>query len=415
MSLLVGVILARTLAPDGFGHYALVVSTAGLLAIVGSMGLGGATIYWMNKRNMSPGAASTLVIRSSATLGLLLGIGFLLLLQYEQYFGDLSTSVIIASSVSLLGQIMLTACTGIFIARMQIYRYIAINLMPVAVILCGLLAAAFLNILDLQTALIITAFGQVGGVMVLLWFVRNDYDHRREFRLEELIPLLRYGAVMNLAYFFYMFGMDGGVILLRMFSDEFSELGYFRSALRLAAIVVMITSAVGPLLFSKYAATSEDVRSRNVERTSRVYWLAILLIVAALGLMSSPVISLLYGDQFGPAVPVLQVMLLGIAARALTSPMLEMYYSSGSPRFSVMVLGINLILMSLLMGLLIPKHGAFGAGVAFAIGNVGGLALAYAIAHWRYGVRLGRCFLITAGDFSFILANLRRSQHRPAA
>lgn len=415
MSMLVGVILARTLSPDGFGHYALVVSAAGLLSIVGSMGLSGASIYWMKKRGMSAGAASTLVIRSSATSGLLLGLGFLAVLQYDQYFGDLSTAMILASGLTLVGQIIVTASTGVFIARMQLYRYIAVNFTPVAIMLCGLATAAFLEILDLQSALVITASGQVGGVILLMWLVRGDYDGDRAFRFEELAPLLRYGAMMNLAHFLYMFGMDGGVVLLRLFSDEFSEIGYFRGALRVAAIVVMITNAVGPMLFSKYASTKEDARSRNVERTSRVYWLGILGVVAAMALAAGPLIGLLFGAQFAPAVPVLQVMLVGIAARALTSPMLEMYYSSGSPRFSVLVLGVNLILMAILMGLLIPQHGALGAGFAFAIGNMAGLALAYLIAHRRYDVKLRKCFVISVSDISFILANLRRRQDGPAS
>ena len=66
MSLLVGIVLTRNLAAVGFGQYALVVSSVGLVSVIGSMGLEGAFIYWINKRGMDIGAASTLMIRGAA-------------------------------------------------------------------------------------------------------------------------------------------------------------------------------------------------------------------------------------------------------------------------------------------------------------------------------------------------------------
>lgn len=415
MNLLVGVILARNLAPEGFGQYALIVSTAGLLSLIASMGLGGASIYWMNQRKMEASAASTLVIRSSAILGVAAALLFILALQYEPYFSRLSKLVVITAGLLTIGQVVANASQGLFIARMQILRHVIFQLTPVFLLLLGLALILLLDRVSLEATIVATATAQALAVAVLCWFLRNDFDWRRPFRLGELSPLLRYGAVINLAYFLYMFGMDGGVILLRFFSDEFEELGYYRVAIRVASIVVMVTSAVGPLLFSKFASTGPAERSRNVERTSRVYWVGILGIVAALELISQPAIVFLYGEQFAPAVQVFQVLLIGVAARAVTSPMLEMYYSSGAPRFAVIVLGLNLGVMTILMGVLTPAYAALGASLAFAAGNIVGLLAAYVIAGVRYNVKLRSCFIITARDVSFILSNLRAARQRTAS
>jgi O-antigen/teichoic acid export membrane protein len=121
---------------------------------------------------------------------------------------------------------------------------------------------------------------------------------------------------------------------------------------------------------------------------------------------------LLYGEQFAPAIQVLQVLLIGVAARALTSPMLEMYYSSGAPRFAVIVLGLNLGVMTILIAILTPAYAALGAGIAFAAGNIFGLIVAYVIAGLRYDVKLRSCFLITVKDIRFIVSNLRAARRR---
>ena len=60
----VGILLGRWLSPDGLGQYALLASTATLLGILGSMGLGGASIYFINRIGMKQNVATTIVVRT---------------------------------------------------------------------------------------------------------------------------------------------------------------------------------------------------------------------------------------------------------------------------------------------------------------------------------------------------------------
>jgi O-antigen/teichoic acid export membrane protein len=412
MSLLVGVILARILAPEGFGQYALVTSTVGLLATIGSMGLEGALIYWMNKRGMDMVAASTLMIRASAALGFLAATVCVLFLQDDGYFGALPITAVIAAGLFVLGQVVIAASKGVFMATMQVRRYVVVQVTPVAVLLSIVAIAAMSGELTLQSALVASAIGQALGVAVLYWFLRNDINWERPFRLRELTPLLRYGGIINLAYFLYVFGIEGGVLLLRVFSGQFEQLGYYRVAIRLASVVLMATAAVGPLLFSKYASSNDDARTRNVERTSRVFWIAIPCIVIILELISNPVVMFLYGETFVPAVQVFRIVLIGVAARALTGPILEMFYSCGVPRFSAAILGLNLLVMSALMAAYIPQYAAVGAASAFAISNVVALTAAYFVARSKFDVRLRQCFVITRRDVHFVFTSLHPADHR---
>jgi O-antigen/teichoic acid export membrane protein len=307
---------------------------------------------------------------------------------------------------------VVAASKGVFMATMQVSRYVVVQVTPVATLLSIVAIAAMSGELTLQSALIASAVGQGLGVAVLYWFLRNEINWQRPFRLSELTPLLRYGGMINLAYFLYVFGLEGGVLFLRLFSGQFEQLGYYRVAIRLASVVLMATAAVGPLLFSKYASSDDDARTRNVERTSRVFWIAISCIVIVLELISNHIVILLYGDQFISAVQVFRLVLIGVAARALTGPILEMFYSCGVPRFSAAILGLNLLVMFAFMAAYVPQYAAVGAATAFAIGNIVALVAAYLVAGFKFDVRLRNCFVITWRDIRFILANLRPAGQR---
>ena len=48
LNFFVGIILARTLAPEGLGQYSLAISFVTIFGVIASLGLGDASIYYIN-------------------------------------------------------------------------------------------------------------------------------------------------------------------------------------------------------------------------------------------------------------------------------------------------------------------------------------------------------------------------------
>ena len=403
----IGVILARWLSPSGLGQYALLTSTATLLGILGSLGLGGASIYFINSLGIEKRLVTTVVLRTALTVAVALAVVATIALRWEPYFGVLPATAAGAVSLLVLGKVVLPSALLLLMAAMKVLKYVMIQVMPSLVLLTLIAVLALGDQLTIGPALWSAAVGQVLAVVVLVWFLRADFDWRRRFCWSELSPLLGYGVLINLAHFAYNAGMEGGLFLLRALAPEFDEVGFYQAALRLGSVVVMMVMSVGPLLFSKYASSDEVSRPRQVERTSRVFWVAVFAIVVVMEGAARPIVLLLFGPEFEPAVPVLQVLLLGMAARALVTPMLQMFYSVGAPGWVLAILGVNVLVMVALMGLLIPSRAAVGAALSFVLANVVALIAGYALARMRYGVHLRNCFLIRRSDVRYLVTNLR--------
>lgn len=406
-NLAIGVLLARWLSPAGLGQYALLASAGTLLGIVGSMGMGGASIYYVNTRGMEQSRATTVVVRSATMIAAVLAVLAAVIVRHEDYFGALPALAAVAVGFMVLGKVIIPATMYLLIAAMRVLAFVVVQVMPTVALLAFVGVLALLERLTLGPALWSAAAGQILGVLILFMLVRRDYEGSRPFRWSELSPLLRYGVLINLAHFVYVASTDGGVFLVRLFTPGFDEVGFYQAALRASSIVVMAVMAVGPLLFSKYSAADDATRPLHVERTSRVFWVAVLGMVAVLELVSSPLILLLFGQEFEQAVLVLQIMLPGMAARALVQPMLQMFYSTGAAAWVVAVLGFNVMVMTVGMYLLVPPYAAAGAAVAFTAASVVSLVFGYAVATSRFGVRLKNCFLITHQDVRFLITNLR--------
>jgi O-antigen/teichoic acid export membrane protein len=88
--------------------------------------------------------------------------------------------------------------------------------------------------------------------------------------------------------------------------------------------------------------------------------------VAALpvALLTSPVMRLLYGAQFGPAVTPARVLLAGMLLAGGSGIASAYLYGRGTPGLNSIVLGAGLVITVVLDLLLIPRFGALGAAVA---------------------------------------------------
>lgn len=405
--LIIGILLARWLLPDGLGQYGLVASTCTLTGVLASLGMGQATIYFVNNRGVDETVATTVVLRCTGVLALLLFGVLFFVFGYQAYFGPLTTWARVGAGLYGSSFLLVTAAAPILVAAMEIKRYVFVNVTPNFIFLALFGGSAVFASASLEIALLAVGLGHALAVVLAIWFLRSQIARAVAGKWALLRSIIIYGILLNLAYVTHLMFLELGFFMVRGLAGDFGEVGQYRAALKLSVVTLMIVNAIGPLLYSKYAAAETKRRLRQVERTCRILWVTILLPVVVLELAATPLVLLLLGSEYLPAVPVLQVLLIGMLARAAASPLLQLFSSAGSPGWSSAVLGLGVAVMTILMVVLIPKTGAVGAAVAFAIGNVVALVAVYIVSHFRFGIVLGDCFLFTVADAHFLIRNLK--------
>ena len=403
INLILGILLSRWLDPAGVGQYQLAISTATMGAAFLTLGVGGATIYFINNQKHGKAEVATLSMKFGLTIGVVVFVLLCCLYSYEAYFGHINWEAKICIGIYGGLYAMVTVCWPLLMADLHVGKYVTVQITPRLVFLLLLLVIIICGKVSVEVAWWLTAIGQVFGITVLIWFLRNDFSKNKPFNFGLLKSMVSYGIKMNISYIILLLNGEVGIFMVRFFStDDFAEIGYYSRAIRLGNMLLLISGALSPLLLSKWSSVEIGDRQTQVERVSRVFVTLLFVVIIFSEFLAYYLVLGLYGNKFLPAVPMMRIVFIGIAARFLMTPFSQLFSSSGQPLLTGLVYGINLATMTVLMFFWVPAHQGIGASWAFTVGNYGGLIAGALIGHKTFGVRLSKSLLITKDDIDYL-------------
>jgi O-antigen/teichoic acid export membrane protein len=144
-----------------------------------------------------------------------------------------------------------------------------------------------------------------------------------------------------------------------------SGLGIYSVAVALAEICSRLTHEIGSILFPAFASGVIPVgRRAPVLRKTLFVALTLAFLVE---LVSRPLILVLFGNRFEPAVVILRVLLFGTVALSSTYVTWSQAAASGRPALGAPIFGAAAFLDVILNIILLPRFGIMGAGIAAVI------------------------------------------------
>ena len=161
------------------------------------------------------------------------------------------------------------------------------------------------------------------------------------------------------------------VVLMSVLSDE-EQVGYFVTSTRIFEVIGGLPFLVGAVVLPVLTAVARDDQDRLVYMTGRIaQTMAFGGVLVALGLwtLAEPLVLLLGGDQYQPAVPVLQIQCFAAITIFVVASWQPTLFGMGRVRSLAvaMVVGVLAVLIAGLV--LIPPHGAIGAAIAAVVGD----------------------------------------------
>lgn len=392
-----GILTARVLGPHGKGLYAVPSVEAGLIA-AGFTGLGSATSFFL--LNRSPGAR---VLRPAlACCGLFVVAGAALLVPIglfsPQRWALLPAIASLPSAAAV--NLVMGYATGVKRIRNATTISVTLTAVTLALVAAGLFIIARSPFVAVAAWVVSNAIVAVAALGWLFW------DSRR-LRGEEYI------GTGEFARFAIKVGFVNLVALLNYRADLYivalltspSVLGMYTVAVS-AAESLLVPTQVTALVTSPHIGSLE--RSAAAALTARCVRNNLIIALAVCGVLfafAAPVVRLLYGSAFLAMVPALQILLVGVFALSLGSPM-STYFTLklGKPEVPLTLASISAAICIALSFALIPRTGMIGAAVASTAAYVAGQALAI----WYFGrnAKLGfdQMLVPTAEDLRTYLA-----------
>lgn len=146
-----------------------------------------------------------------------------------------------------------------------------------------------------------------------------------------------------------------------------ADVGYYAAAqtilLAFNLMPLAIRTAIYPLM-SRYYHTETEKLAVLYNYVSRYLMLLVLPMAAGVTLLAEPIILLVFGEEFAPSVPVLQISIWAIVFLFLNVPHSRLMLIRNRQRVAGWFTGLAMVLNVMMNLVLIPRWGINGAAVA---------------------------------------------------
>ncbi|NLF05713.1 MAG: oligosaccharide flippase family protein [Actinomycetales bacterium] len=399
-------ILARQLGVVDRGH--LAAATAPLLLISGALTLGipESLTYAVARGTGRPRAVlrrAALILAGAGLVGggiLVLGAGTLAS-DAEPVRRIITFSAAVAIPALWVGGLR-GAASGLHLwPRVTLERTIS-----AAVRLFGVVGLAVSGTLDLNSAAVVLLAAPVLGGFSYLGLGKRLDEHAVPDASPA--PLLGFGMRMWI-------GSLSGILLLRLDQAILAplssavELGYYTLAVSIAEVPLLLTAAARNVLF---AADSSEPDAQRLATTARL--VTAICAVGAVGIAAILPwgLPLLFGEEFGPSLPVTLVLLVAMLAGTPGSLAGAGLSSRGRPGLRSTSLVIACVVNVALLVLLAPRWGAMGAAAATLVGSIVSANLNILWLHRYFGVRPRDFHGLRRADLDAVRTIVRRVSRR---
>lgn len=396
-----GILTARALGPAGKGLYALPGIEAGLIVSAFS-GLGSALSYFLLNRDPDRSVIRTSLLCSAAFVA----AGAVAILPIALLSGQAWAALPAIVSLIPAAAVNLAAGYALGIKRVRYSTSIgvAVTVVTLVFMAAGFLIAGRTPPIAIAMWLLANIVVGIAAILAMLW-------HARTLKGSGSVGVLEYGKFAGKV------GLVNLVSLLNYRADLYI-VAILASAASLGLYTVAVSAAESLLVPTQVAAlvTSPHIGSVDTRAAAglaaacvRNNLLVALVVCGAIYALAPPLIHLLYGAAFAGVIPVLRILLAGVFAMSLGSPMATYFtLKLGKPEVPLWLAGASAAICIAVSLALVPSLGITGA----AIGSTCAYVLGQAAALWYFhrSTRLGfRVLLLpTAEDFAVYRSFLAR-------
>ncbi len=368
-----GILTARMLGPAGKGIYALPGIDAGLV-VSGFSGLGSALSYFLLNRR--PGKAILWPAFVSACI--FVSVGALAVVAIAYAGGQLWAAVPALLSLPAAAAVNFASGYAIGIKRVRYSTTItvALTLLTFALMAAGLLILGRTPVVAIAAWILANAAIGVACLAGVAW-------HASRLRGTERIgttEFLRFSTKVGFVNLIALLNYRADLYIVALLTSP-AAVGMYTVGIS-AAESLLVPTQVAALVTSPHIASLErDAAARLAARCVRNNFLIAVILCGLISAFAGPIVHLLYGAAFAPVVPAMQILLLGVLALSLGSPLSSFFtLKLGRPEVALWLAGASAAVCIGVSLVLVPRLGMIGA----AIGSTAAYASGQAAAMWYF-------------------------------
>jgi len=358
-----GVFLARGLGPDGRGIYGLVNETAASAASFPGMGLEMAGIYLAGQRRYPWQTVFSNSFSWAVTLWLCFGgVIAAALLTQKDILGMSPAELSVAFAGACL--IMLTDGAAEYLLPMgRVWPYTFINITTPVIRVLGVVIVALAIGLSIGTAVGIWLASFAFGAALTIYFLSQHVTVVPKIDLKALKAQASFGMRGQAGFILQSINHRLDAFLVAFYIGA-GGVGQYLVGVNLAELAWWVPITLGTVLFPKVSAMAAKDNFAFSAATCRRTLVITLFAMGGLFIVAQPGIPIVYGADFGPAVPVFLILLPSGLFYTVHKVLGSSLSANGMPQ-ATLISGLCSVPATIALDLLlIPSMGIKGAAVA---------------------------------------------------
>jgi enterobacterial common antigen flippase len=361
------VITARSLGPSGRGTLAAIIMWPQFLSYLLTLGIPLASVYYLRRdpeNARSYAAAATLL---SFVMGCFAVVVGYFVIPYSLHAYDPSVVrfaqlAVCMAPLALLGVTLSIQAQSA--GEFRLYNSFRVA-QPVAVLVL-LFVAWKLHFMSYSSAALIYLFA---GVPITIWngiWVWSYFKPSFKNNMPSVRRLLGYGVrVWGADLLGTVANQVDRVLVVSTLQPH--DMGLYVVAQSVAGLMNVLPNAMTSVLMPRAAGRSTEEIVSLTGRALRVILALLVLVALALFFLGGILLSLVYGNKFDGATPVLRILLGEAILDGMTSVLSQAFLAAGIPGVVTLLQGCGLLTAVPLLFWMVPRYGLKGAAFALLI------------------------------------------------
>jgi len=400
------ILIARALGAEGKGYIAYFLLIFGLIAGYGHFGINNATTYFQKRSSYQENDVYNVNISYLLIISFFISISIIFLKYYGFILSEYNWLIVITGLIYIF-LIFLTTCTNSFYIGneriLESNKYILSTQFIYFLVIVVFYLKNQLTIYIYFSALVIAT---ILTLLLLLKNLRLKYKFQIDFQL--LKKEFKYGIIIYFsALFIYLNYRADQYLIKKMLGN--SQLGIYSIAVTLAELVFLVPGSVTTAITGKlYNIDKKSNERKYITSTTIKYTFYISFVVSVIGMFMTPLITIVYGQDFAKASQVTTILFIGIIFASIGKVSAPYFFTKGIPQVHLFITSIVLLLNISLNLVLIPKLGINGAAIASTVSYIiyGLMYIYYFVTKEKFTIR--ELLIFNEMDFDYIKKIIRQ-------
>ncbi len=372
LSLVIAVILARSLGPAGRGEFALAFLLPSMILLLVEFGIESGAVYFSGKSDIPkevllPG----FLLISACAIVVGMGVGSLVIVLCGTLaFPDVPSTVLWLSLGIIPGRILMGLSQGVLLGEGKSIPYCTLVVgqpLTWGILICLMLfffnASVAVVMLACVMSFSVAAAAGLGMVILRQGCFRACFCPRKEV----LRKILSFGLRVHPASIMGFLNHRLDVLLLGLLNGNMA-VGFYAVAVSVIEKLWLFSRSVSSALYASLAQeTDETKRNATTSHAARFVLLITMIPGGVVAAISTLVVRTLFGSSFVPAAGALQALMPGVVMLSVARVLAIDCTARGRPGLNSLTGGIGLAVNILLNLWWIPKFSIVGAAWASTV------------------------------------------------